>query len=142
MASIPVLLTAVDPVLFRSVDNLGKYAFIIEPLSSILLGSGDDTGEVLFEVPPRGRLTGITVSSSSEDYDISLRTINGLSLPSVKEIYQVSHIDTTWAEYGLEILYINDDVPLMSDALYFFLTNNDAGNEISTIEVTLFIMAL
>lgn len=140
MSIIDVTIDARDPVEFRTVDNIIKYKFVLLA-DSALIGSGDVTEELLLEIPERGKLIGISVACDSEDYDISVRTEEGISLPSVREVYQVSTINQTWAEYGLEILYSNEEV-IPADALYFVLTNNDVGNDIETVELILYIEAM
>jgi hypothetical protein len=140
MASVPTDIIALDPVDFRSVENLVKYSFTLDAGSGNI-ANGDETDVVLLAVAQKGQLVGVSIACNSEDYALSLRTAVSVNLPSVKEIYQVSTINTVRAEYGLEILYTNDDDTSI-DALYVVVSNSDAGNETGIIELTLYISVM
>ena len=137
MSTSPDSLTTITPMVFRSVDNFLQYGY------TLVYGVGKlavtDSGNVFLASVAQGRLTGIRVTSLSTDFNISLRTKTGVTLPSVSEIYQVSNINTTWAEYGLQILFANEDT-VQLNGLYLVVTNNVGTTR--NIDVSLFISSM
>lgn len=134
MSTAPDSLVVNDPVDFRSVDGFRQYSY------TLVYGTGKlgvtDSGSVFLASVAQGKLTGIRVTSLSTNFAVSLRTKTGVTLPSVKQIYQHSAINLAWAEYGLEILFSNEDTTQL-EGLYLVVTNS-AGTT-RDVEVDLFI---
>lgn len=79
-----------------------------------------------------GKIIGVRSSCSSTDYDVSIRTSESITPPSVEEIVRITDINekTSYGPNELDEFYFN---PAEDNELFVYVTNNDALTATGTI---------
>jgi len=118
-----------DLIRFRINNNISQYTFNI---ASIPVSSQQ---EIKLSLSIKGVITGIRVVTQSENYEISIRTQESLTTPSIKEILNITDINKVYNEMSLIIPYSCEE------NLYLLVTNNDSVNATGIFDLQLIISA-
>jgi len=118
-----------DLIRFRVNNNISQYTFNI---ASIPVSSQQ---EIKLSLSIKGVITGIRVVTQSENYEISIRTQESLTTPSIKEILNITDINKVYNEMSLIIPYSCEE------NLYLLVTNNDSVNATGIFDLQLIISA-
>ena len=108
-------------------------------LPTVLAGATSDT--IRFLLSPFVHLQSLKVSCDSVDYDLSFRNRNGITVPSVHEIFKVTNINLSHYDNDVRVPSINSDSP-QEGYLYLVITNTDAVNPTGLIQIQITISQL
>jgi len=108
-------------------------------LPMVLAGATSDTIRFLFS--PYVYFHALKVSCNSVDYDLSFRNRNGITVPSVHEIFKVTNINLSHYDNDVRVPSINSDSP-QEGYLYLVITNTDAVHPTGLIQIQITISQL
>ena len=118
---------------FRSVGNVRLHRFTIPSIALATVGE-----LARLDAAKAGKLLDFKIACASLDYNVSLRSKEVVTLPSVAEVLMQPSIDKVYAASEINIIYYNgNDIP--DGYLYIEVDNIDAANATGVIELELII---
>ena len=123
----------------ESADRTQQWLECYFSLPTVLAGATSDT--IRFLLSPFVHLQSLKVSCDSVDYDLSFRNRNGITVPSVHEIFKVTNINLSHYDNDVRVPSINSDSP-QEGYLYLVITNTDAVHPTGLIQIQITISQL
>ena len=118
---------------FRSIQNITRFRF---QMPSVAAGTTSEEISLAVSECGEGRFVGFKIVCDSTDFDVSIRSNDGVTPPHIDEVLDTENINLEYTDFNIFAYYRNTDG---NDLLYLVIINTDAVNATGVIDFELYL---